>query len=324
MAPYAALTTILPSVAAVRLYIFITSGAAYMIFSDHPSPPGHVRLEKGTSQHWGADKKIALTTDNIIDATSSLTLNGGELHLNEGQLTVDGILEVQSGSRLRVRRGKLTGNGQIKISKGGVLELASDTVPSVSELTSYRGGLTVVNHGSIYGQGVIDGDLTVEKGGSITLATQPLVMSSTATQLPPIVTSESADSFSTTQTSNPTPNPTMIVIVGSASSSSGVVNETITPTAYGRLWVTKGFIINGATLNIFLTTHPTTPPFTFPSAGQQFDMIVAGSINLVSNFVPSPPNDNSPDFYFSGARVVNNPFAPGYQAYLLTTHVSTP
>jgi hypothetical protein len=120
-----------------------------MNLSAHALSPGSVRLENNASQRWGTDKKLALTTDNIIDATSSLTLDGSELHLDKGQLTVDGVLEVGSGSRLRVRYGKLTGKGQIKISKGGVLELASETVPGISDLTHYKGGLTVVNHGSI-------------------------------------------------------------------------------------------------------------------------------------------------------------------------------
>ncbi len=284
--------------------------------------PGRVRLENGASQRWGRDKKIATSTsDNLIDATSSLTLDGGELHLDAGQLEVNGTLEVQSGSRVRVRRGRLTGNGRIRINKGGVLELASGSVPNFSELARYRGGLNVVNYGSIYGRGIIDGDLTVASGGSITLSTQPVTALSTATLLPTVFDLGNASSFSTVQTSSP--DPTLIVIIGSLSVS-GTVNETITPTAYGRLWASRNINIFGATLNIYLTTDPATPPFTFPTAGQQFDMFFSPIVNIYSNFVPSPPNDNSPHFHFTGARVSSNPFATAYPAYLLTTHVSTP
>lgn len=284
--------------------------------------PGRVRLENGATQRWGRDKKVSLSTsDNLIDATSTLTLDGGELHLDEGQLEVNGTLEVQPGSRVRVRRGRLTGNGRIRINKGGVLELAGDAVPRLSDLTRYRGGLNVVNYGSIYGQGIIDGDLTVASGGSITLSTQPVTASSTTTLLPTVFDLGDAGSFSTLQI--PTPDPTLIVIIGSLSVS-GTVNETITPTAYGRLWASRNINIFGATLNIYLTTDPATPPFTFPTAGQQFDMFFSPIVNVYSNFVPSPPNDNSPHFHFTGARVQINPFAPNYPAYLLTTHVSTP
>jgi hypothetical protein len=165
-------------------------------------------------------------------------------------------------------------------------------------------------------RGVIDGDLTVEEGGSITLATQPIVMSSTAT-LPPVSTLEDAV-LSTMQT--PSPDPTKIVVVGGLGVS-GTVNETITPTGYGQMKSSSSININGATLNISLTTNPAAAPFTFPVAGQQFDMLVSPTVRVFSNFVPSPPNDNSPNFYFLGARVLNDPFSPGHQAYLLTTHV---
>jgi hypothetical protein len=284
--------------------------------------PGRVRLENSATQRWGRDKKVSLNaSDNLIDATSSLMLDGGELHLDDGQLTVNGTLEIQSGSRLRVRRGKLNGSGRIRVNKGGVLELANDTVPRLTELARYRGNLSVVNYGSIYGRGVIDGDLTVASSGSIALSTQPPIAPSTATLLPTVFTSENQGAFSTVQTL--TADPTLIVVVGGLSVS-GTVYETITPTAYGRMTSLRSVNIYGATLNISLTTDPATAPFTFPIAGQQFDIFMAPVVNVYSNFVPSPFNDNSPNFHFTGARVLSNPFAPGYQAYLLTTQVTTP
>jgi hypothetical protein len=284
--------------------------------------PGRVRLESGASQRWGRDKKVSInTTDNRIDATSSLILDGGELHLDEGQLAVDGTLEVQSGSRLCVRRGKLTGNGRIKINKGGTLELASDTPPIISEIARYRGGLNVMNSGVIYGQGIIDGDLTLASDGSITLAKQPVTTTSTATLPPAVFTTENQAALPPVQAIGP--DPTLIVVVGSMSASSGLVTETIMPTGYGRLWVTKTVTIDRATLNIVLKVVPDTPPFTFPLAGRQFDMIVAARVALINNFKPVPPSDGNSNLHFVGDRVSNNPFMPGYQAYLLTTHLST-
>jgi hypothetical protein len=134
--------------------------------------------------------------------------------------------------------------------KGGVLELASETVPGTSELTRYQGRLKIVNHGSIYGRGIIDGDLTIEEGGSITLATQTIDISSTTAATVSALRGRSFLHHADSQ-----PDPTLIIVIGGLGVS-GTINETITPTAYGQMKSSRSITINGATLNYFPHDRP--------------------------------------------------------------------
>jgi hypothetical protein len=108
-----------------------------------------------------------------------------------------------------------------------------------------------VNHGSIYGRGIIDGDLTIEEGGSITLATQPIDISSTT----PLQTVSALRGRSFLHHADSQPDPTLIIVIGGLGVS-GTINETITPTAYGQMKSSRSITINGATLNYFPHDSP--------------------------------------------------------------------
>ena len=124
---------------------------------DGISTSGKTVVIDGNGSVWDNSGEYYLYNDAILIARNSGKMNTQSLFINNGNL------RLETSARVIVAESILTRDGSIDLQNGGAIHLGTDHSAVVPD-----GAIVVGNGGELTGNVVINGDLVVESGGTVT------------------------------------------------------------------------------------------------------------------------------------------------------------